>query len=93
MTNRTHRLPTHCSICTKKLSSRNRASAVCGTLPGSYDDMCTFCYEQDPEDADVTHVTADATIAIPTGRKNRSHADCKHARTPAGRAACRRSNA
>jgi hypothetical protein len=27
---------------------------------------------------------------VPTGRKNRSHADCDHPRTPAGRAACRK---
>lgn len=87
MTNTTAKLPTNCTVCGKRLTSKNRASAVVGTLTGTYDDMCVRCYESDDEDETLT--AAEATPEAPTGRKNFNHANCAHPRTPKGRAACR----
>lgn len=78
----TNRKPTTCTDCGTPLSTRNRTSDVCGTLPGSYDDLCVTCYDGCGDDTPV------ATPVV-TGRTNMSHAACAHPRTPAGRAACR----
>ena len=80
----TTRLPANCTVCNVRLTSKNRASAVCGTIPGSYDDLCVRCYEEDDQDW-----VPDAA-PVDTGRTNRSHASCGHARTSSARARCRR---
>lgn len=85
-----HRFPTNCTVCNVRLSSKNRASTVCGTLTGTYDDLCVLCYEGDDQEW-VDDAAAPAPVA--TGRTNRSHAACAHPRTPAGRAACRKAAA
>jgi hypothetical protein len=101
MSNTTAKLPTNCTHCDKRLTSKNRTSTVCGTLPGTFDDTCTVCYEisgVENEHLDGHHDDApvaecpecpDVEAPVTTGRKNFNHANCTHPRTPKGRAACR----
>jgi hypothetical protein len=79
--------PRNCTSCNVKLTSKNRTSTVVGTLMNAYNDLCVKCYESDDEEW-VDDVADVAPVA--TGRTNRSHAECAHPRTPAGRAACRK---
>lgn len=83
----TTKLPTNCTVCGKRLNSKNRASVVVGTLTDTYNDLCVSCYEADPEDTD--ELINNSTTPAVTGRKNFNHANCSHPRTPKGRAACR----
>lgn len=64
----------NCTVCKVRLTSKNRASVVCGTIPGSYDDLCVRCYEEDDQEW-----VPDVAL-VDTGRRNMSHATCDHAR-------------
>lgn len=51
------------------------------------DPECPVCVKE------FHDLATDAGWTQDTGRKNRSHADCDHVRTPAARAKCRKANA
>lgn len=73
-------------MCSRRLTSRNRASDVCGTLPGTFEDLCVACYEGDSDDVDQDVVDA-------FSRPSRSHLGHGHPLTPSARARCRKENA
>lgn len=78
----------HCIDCGVKLTKKNNAFYV---IECDRADLCFSCYDVTMiEDMDGT-VECPAPVA--TGRTNRSHAECAHPRTPAGRAACRKAAA
>lgn len=47
MTNNTNRLPTNCTECDRKLTSRNRSSSATNTsnVTSDYNDVCVDCYD------------------------------------------------
>lgn len=69
-----------CRECSTRLTARNRCAST------SERDLCAACYECDDE---LRHLNDQPPASVDTGRKNRSHAACDHARTATARARCR----
>lgn len=94
------KLPTHCTECSVKLTSKNRSSVVIGSMD---EDLCVTCHDasavENEHNDSHDEIVAGCPLCVATSKDeskahapktHSSHAECAHESTKAARAKCRR---